>query len=136
VDLARAATTLEWAMAARRRLVVTLLALALGALAPGVREAAAEAGIEIGALPPEARETLAQIHRGGPYRYDRDGIAFGNRERLLPPKPRGYYREYTVPTPGVKTRGARRIICGGPPRTPDACWYTADHYQSFRRIRE
>ena len=123
-------------MATRRLLLSLLVAIALGALPPGVRSAFADAGIEIGTLPPEARETLAQIHRGGPFRYDRDGIAFGNRERLLPSKPRGYYREYTVPTPGVKTRGARRIICGGPPQTPDACWYTADHYQSFRRIRE
>jgi ribonuclease T1 len=55
---------------------------------------------------------------------------------MLPPHPRGYYREYTVPTPGASTRGARRIVCGGPPRSPDACYYTDDHYQSFRRIRE
>ena len=123
-------------MAVRRLLFTTLVAIAIGTLASGTRVAAADVGIEIGALPPEARATLAQIHRGGPFRYDRDGIAFGNREHLLPPKPRGYYHEYTVPTPGAATRGARRIICGGPPRTPDACWYTADHYQSFRRIRE
>ena len=50
-------------------------------------------------------------------------------------KPRGYYHEYTVRTPGVKSRGARRIVCGGTARTPDACYYTDDHYQSFRRIR-
>ena len=88
------------------------------------------------ALPQEARETLALIHRGGPFRYDRDGIVFGNREKILPAKPRDYYHEYTVGTPGVKSRGARRIICGGPAKTPDACWYTEDHYQSFMRIRE
>ena len=63
-------------------------------------------------------------------------MTFGNREGLLPPRARGQYREYTVPTPGARNRGARRIVCGGPARTPDACYYTADHYQSFARIRE
>jgi ribonuclease T1 len=87
-------------------------------------------------LPPEAREVYALIRKGGPFRYDRDGVVFGNRERILPAKSRGYYREYTVPTPGAKNRGARRIVCGGEPRVPDACYYTDDHYQSFRRIRE
>jgi ribonuclease T1 len=60
---------------------------------------------------------------------------FGNRERVLPDRPRGYYREYTVRTPGERSRGARRIVCGGPPSAPDACFYTSDHYQSFQRIR-
>ena len=87
-------------------------------------------------LPKEARETLANVRRGPPFPYERDAIAFGNREQLLPAKPRGYYREYTVRTPGVKTRGARRIVCGGRPKAPDACWYTSDHYQSFSRIIE
>ena len=87
-------------------------------------------------LPKEAHEVYALIGKDGPFRYERDGIAFGNREKLLPSKPRGYYREYTVRTPGAKNRGARRIICGGPKTTPDACYYTDDHYQSFRRIRE
>src|SRR5580704_11427830 len=64
-------------------------------------------------LPAEARATLERIHTGGPFPYERDGVVFGNRERLLPPEPRGYYHEYTVPTPGVRSRGARRIICGG-----------------------
>jgi ribonuclease T1 len=86
-------------------------------------------------LPPEGRETLALIHQGGPFPHKRDGIVFQNRERLLPPRPRGHYREYTVSTPGVKHRGARRIVCGGePPTRIDACWYTADHYQRFYRI--
>lgn len=88
------------------------------------------------ALPKEAREVLVLIHAGGPFRHERDGVTFGNRERLLPIKPKGYYREYTVRTPGVRTRGARRIVCGGPPVTPDACYYTPDHYRSYSRIRE
>ncbi|MDR2016724.1 MAG: ribonuclease [Burkholderiales bacterium] len=87
-------------------------------------------------LPPEALQTLALIHRDGPFPYQRDGIVFGNREKRLPMKPRGYYREYTVPTPGAKDRGARRIVCGGEkPSAPDLCYYTADHYQSFQPIR-
>ncbi len=75
------------------------------------------------------------IYQGGPFRYDKDGTVFFNRERLLPAHPRGYYREYTVDTPGLSHRGARRIVCGGPePKLPEACYYTADHYASFRRI--
>ena len=92
--------------------------------------------IGVAALPFEAREVLVVIRSGGPFRFDRDGVVFGNRERILPAQGRGYYHEYTVPTPGVKTRGARRIVCGGPPRAPAACFYSADHYQSFARIRE
>jgi ribonuclease T1 len=92
--------------------------------------------VRIGELPPEARDVLARIHRGGPFEYDRDGITFGNRERLLPSRPRGYYHEYTVRTPGERSRGARRIICGGPRDAPDVCFYTTDHYQSFRCISE
>ncbi len=92
--------------------------------------------ITIAALPKEGREVLALIRAGGPFRFDRDGVTFGNRERLLPARARGHYLEYTVPTPGARNRGARRIVCGGPARTPDACYYTADHYQSFARIRE
>ena len=83
-------------------------------------------------LPPEAIETLALIQRGGPFPYRKDGTTFQNRERLLPTKPRGYYREYTVPTPGARDRGARRIVAGGNP--PEVFYYTADHYSSFRQI--
>ena len=83
-------------------------------------------------LPPEALATLALIQRGGPFPYRKDGTTFQNRERLLPAKPRGYYREYTVPTPGSRDRGARRIVAGGNP--PEVFYYTADHYSSFRQI--
>lgn len=84
-------------------------------------------------LPPEGRATLSLIKQGGPFPYPRDGIVFGNRERLLPAQSRGYYREYTVPTPGSRDRGARRIIAGG---GGGEYWYTADHYRSFKRIKE
>ncbi len=87
-------------------------------------------------LPVQARETLAAIRSGGPFPFERDGVTFGNREKQLPAKARGYYHEYTVRTPGAKNRGARRIVCGGPKTTPDICYYTNDHYASFVRIRE
>jgi ribonuclease T1 len=86
-------------------------------------------------LPPEARQTEQLIRSGGPFPYAKDGTVFGNRERLLPRERRGYYREYTVRTPGSRDRGARRIVCGGAqPKAPDACYYTGDHYSSFKRI--
>ncbi len=89
------------------------------------------------ALPPEGREVMVLIEAGGPFPNRRDGITFGNFEKNLPYQKRGYYREYTVPTPGLRHRGARRIVCGGwTNRQPDACWYTADHYRSFRKIVE
>ena len=83
-------------------------------------------------LPPEAVITLAAIERGGPFPYDRDGTVFQNRERRLPEQPPGYYREYTVETPGSRDRGARRIVTGG--RPPQVYYYTDDHYRSFRRV--
>jgi ribonuclease T1 len=87
-------------------------------------------------LPKEARAVDAKIRSGGFFRYGRDGAVFGNRERVLPAKPHGYYHEYTVPTPGAEDRGARRIVCGGPKTAPETCYYTDDHYRTFRRIRE
>jgi guanyl-specific ribonuclease Sa len=84
-------------------------------------------------LPAEARATLKLIDAGGPFPYRRDGIVFQNRERRLPERARGYYREYTVPTPGSGDRGARRIIAGDKP--PVEFYYTADHYKSFRRVQ-
>jgi ribonuclease T1 len=93
-----------------------------------------QATITVAQLPPQGRETYSLIQQGGPFPYDKDGTVFGNRERLLPAHKRGYYREYTVRTPGARNRGARRIVCGGKPRTPDACYYTSDHYASFREM--
>jgi ribonuclease T1 len=86
----------------------------------------------ISALPSEARETIALIRKGGPFPHQRDGAAFGNREKFLPPRERGWYREYTVPTPGARDRGARRIVAG----RDGTLYYTDDHYRSFKRILE
>ena len=83
-------------------------------------------------LPPEAVATLEALESGGPFPYDRDGSTFQNRERRLPERPVGYYREYTVETPGSPDRGARRIVSGGDP--PEVYYYTDDHYRSFRRV--
>ena len=91
--------------------------------------------VALTALPPEGQQTYRLIHAGGPFPHEKDGSVFGNRERQLPRQARGYYREYTVRTPGASDRGARRIVCGGEaPARPDACYYTADHYASFRMI--
>jgi ribonuclease T1 len=91
--------------------------------------------VPLAALPAEAQQTERLIRTGGPFPHAKDGTVFGNRERILPRHPRGYYREYTVRTPGSSDRGARRIVCGGhKPREPEACFYTEDHYASFRRI--
>jgi ribonuclease T1 len=96
---------------------------------------ATTAAVSVTALPVQGQQVMGQISAGGPFRYEKDGTVFFNREGLLPRQKRGYYREYTVPTPGLGHRGARRIVCGGEqPRVPDACYYTEDHYASFRRI--
>lgn len=108
--------------------------LALGAQAKGPTAADPTAPIALADLPVQGVQVHALVMQGGPFAYDKDGSVFSNRERLLPIQKRGYYREYTVPTPGASNRGARRLVCGGPPKTPDACFYTADHYASFRRI--
>jgi ribonuclease T1 len=112
-----------------RRLVLALLATlaCAGAHARDVRD------IGLAELPAEARETLRLIDAGGPFPYRRDGIVFQNRERRLPEQPRGFYREYTVPTPGSPDRGARRIVAGDKP--PVVFYYTVDHYKTFRRIQ-
>lgn len=137
----------------QRTLGVLLVVLAAGATwASGARGADGTAA----GLPAEAREVLLRVQSGGPYRYDRDGAVFGNYEKLLPPRSRGYYREYTVDTPGLRHRGARRLVvgcdrdrgrgsggaasnhafagfrdCAGPAEV----YYTEDHYRSFRRVQ-
>jgi ribonuclease T1 len=98
-------------------------------------EAQPLAGMPVTELPREAQTTYQLIRKGGPFPFEKDGVVFGNRERILPRQARGYYHEYTVKTPGSRDRGARRIVCGGQvPVNPDACYYTADHYASFRVI--
>ncbi len=124
-----------------KRLLIALLAaaVALGAVSLGAcaRELAQVPAAE---LPKEARATLALIKRGGPFPYRKDGATFGNFEKRLPQRARGYYSEYTVPTPGARDRGARRIVAGagasGDARTSGEYYYTDDHYRTFRRIRE
>ena len=113
--------------------------MAVGGTAPdtafGFTPSSALGTVALGELPPEAQATEKLVRSGGPFPYAKDGTVFGNRERLLPRQRRGYYREYTVRTPGLSHRGARRLVCGGePPTKPDACYYTDDHYASFRRI--
>lgn len=103
---------------------------------PATQVVGGQSTIALAELPKQGRETYELIRQGGPFPYDKDGTVFGNRERALPTQPRGYYREYTVKTPGSRDRGARRIVCGGQPRTPQACYYTADHYATFRKIVE
>jgi ribonuclease T1 len=88
------------------------------------------ATIAVAQLPAEARETLALVDRGGPYPYEKDGTTFNNFEGRLPDRPRGYYREFTVPTPGERDRGARRLVVG----TGGDVYYTDDHYASFRQV--
>jgi ribonuclease T1 len=91
--------------------------------------------VALAELPREAQRTERLIRAGGPFPYAKDGMTFGNRERQLPRRMRGYYREYTVPTPEASNRGARRIVCGGTPATqPEVCYYSDNHYASFRLI--
>jgi ribonuclease T1 len=116
---------------------ITSCVLAAAAFAP---DALAQRGpppsppvgdVHVSELPPEAVATLRLIHKGGPFHYAKDGTVFGNREGHLPRQKRGYYREFTVRTPGSRTRGARRIVKGA----SGELYYTDDHYNSFSRIR-
>jgi len=113
-----------------RKLLCALIGVALVGTALARNDSASVVLAE--QLPPEAGQTLKLIDAGGPFPYRRDGAVFKNLERRLPQQPRGYYREYTVPTPGSTDRGARRIVAGAQP--PAVFYYTDDHYRSFRRI--
>jgi ribonuclease T1 len=92
--------------------------------------------IAVADLPKEARQTLLLIRSGGPFPFEKDGTVFGNREKQLPKQRRGYYKEYTVKTPGARDRGAKRFIVGDEPKTSTEIYYTDDHYQTFKRLRE
>ena len=121
---------------------VLIAVLSVGGLCSGLapeafgRDFVQPGTVAVAQLPPQAVKTLNLIAAGGPYPYEKDGVVFGNRERLLPSRQRGYYHEYTVPTPRARNRGARRIVCGGPLRRTDNCYYSDDHYASFNRIIE
>jgi len=115
---------------------VDFLASPLGLQAKTIPEAL-NGFVALQQLPPEGQETYQRILRGGPFPYEKDGVVFGNRERILPQQARGYYHEYTVKTPGERTRGARRIVCGGlEVRKPANCYYSDDHYMTFREIAD
>ncbi|CAG2149230.1 hypothetical protein LMG19282_03510 [Cupriavidus campinensis] len=124
---------------------VLSVAIATGAQVAVARQATQDLGASIDGmagtiatqqLPNDARQTLERIESGGPFPFDKDGSRFGNYERILPQQPRGYYREYTVKNSNSKSRnrGARRIVCGGDQRAANDCYYTEDHYNSFKRI--
>jgi len=115
-----------------RSFALILLACVLASTPSWAREPGSVREIDASQLPREAVRTLELIKRGGPFPYKRDGTVFGNRERRLPLREQGYYREYTVPTPGARDRGARRIVAG----RHAEYYYTEDHYETFRRIRE
>jgi ribonuclease T1 len=130
-----------------RHVLPMAAAMVFGALAvPALAAKPSVGNIELSALPKEGQATFKLIEQGGPFPYDKDGTTFGNREGVLAKQKRGYYREYTVKTPGAKNRGARRIVCGGnkePARgeqpkdhASKECYYTADHYASFALIKK
>ena len=119
------------------RVIAAILLALLGWVPPALARSETPAGaalaeITVADLPGEVRETIALIRKGGPFPFRRDGVVFGNFEDRLPANARGYYREYTVRTPGAKDRGARRIVAG----RGGELYYTDDHYNSFRRIKE
>lgn len=115
-----------------RRVLIPLLVILIGGITLWQQQAGTTQTPAPSGLPSEALDTLELIRRGGPFPHRQDGTVFGNREGLLPAADRGYYREYTVPTPGERDRGARRIVTGGDP--PAEWYYTDDHYRSFRSI--
>jgi ribonuclease T1 len=127
---------LSWCLLANVAVSASLVFTLGAAQAKGpVPQALSDATIAVAQLPKQGVETYEKILQGGPFAYDKDGTVFGNRERILPAQKRGYYREYTVKTPYARNRGAKRIVCGGSqPAAPDACYYSEDHYASFKRI--
>ena len=121
----------------RKFFSIALLALFVGgaALPAAAKNNLQATEIALTDLPKQGQVTYELIKQGGPFPYEKDGVVFGNRERQLAQQKRGYYREYTVKTPASRDRGAHRIVCGGlQPKAPDACYYTADHYASFKKI--
>ena len=128
------ARPLEWQALRKLGLVVVLAGTVLVCGTAHAKEAPSGT-ISLAQLPPEAQATDRLIRAGGPFKNHKDGVVFGNRERILPAKARGFYHEYTVATPGAHNRGARRIVCGGtPPTAPQTCYYSGDHYATFQRI--
>ena len=117
-----------------RALALAFVVLLAAFPAASQRMAPVEAAdtVRLAELPPEARQTITLIRKGGPFTYARDGVIFSNREGRLPRQKRGYYHEYTVKTPGERTRGARRIVSG----SGGELYYSDDHYNHFRRIQE
>jgi ribonuclease T1 len=133
MKVARQMTTLQRWMPVFLGLVLSICTFLVQARS--ATEAQTSSTLSVTDLPREGQETYQLIRKGGPFPHEKDGTVFGNREQLLPRQARGFYREYTVRTPGVKHRGARRIVCGGQiPRSPQTCYYTQDHYASFRMI--
>ena len=127
----------SWGSVLRKSaLAIAIAACAVTGFELQARPSGADAAVvPLSSLPAEAQETTRLIRHGGPFPHAKDGAVFGNRERLLPPRRRGHYREYTVKTPRARDRGARRIVCGGAqPAQPEVCYYTNDHYASFARI--
>jgi ribonuclease T1 len=121
----------------RKTLSIGLLTLCLGlfVIPASSRNNLQASEIALSDLPKQGQATYELIKQGGPFPYEKDGVVFGNRERQLAQQKRGYYREYTVKTPASRDRGALRIVCGGlQPKAPEACYYTADHYASFKKI--
>jgi len=121
----------KWRWSMFRRILASLLLAGWSAWALA-ESISVIAGSE---LPPEARQTLALIKQGGPYPFHKDGVIFGNYQHSLPEHARGYYREFTVPTPGIHSRGGRRIVVGG--ALPGVeYFFTGDHYRTFKRIQD
>ena len=124
-----------WWQALHKTGLVVALASALVTTAAVQAKGPSPDVVALSQLPAEAQTTHRLVLAGGPFPQRKDGTVFGNRERALPSRPRGFYHEYTVYTPGSRDRGARRIVCGGTrPSNPEACFYTGDHYATFRQI--